>query len=205
MLLREPLERLLAVPRRDDPEPVALERIREELLNRVLVVDEEDGRGVGHARMLDARPRLLPYTSRAMAPPSRARAPRARATPRLARAADQRAPGPRHLAARRAAAAARGVHRRPAAAAAAADAPAGVRPRDRRAARARARPGLPRPRARLGRARSARPPGSPSSSRLYGFDRRSDRFTATIPGRGRVELAERRRGRPAAPRSARSS
>ena len=41
---REPLERLLAVPGLDDAEPVALQRVRQELLDGVLVVDEEDGR-----------------------------------------------------------------------------------------------------------------------------------------------------------------
>jgi hypothetical protein len=37
-------ERLVAVPRLDDAVSVAFERIREELLNRLLVVDEQDGR-----------------------------------------------------------------------------------------------------------------------------------------------------------------
>ena len=40
----ETRERLVAVPRLDDPVSVAFERIREELLNRLLVVDEQDGR-----------------------------------------------------------------------------------------------------------------------------------------------------------------
>ena len=48
VLLREPRQSLLAVQRVHDPEPVALERIREQLLHGVLVVDEQDGRGVGH-------------------------------------------------------------------------------------------------------------------------------------------------------------
>ena len=47
-LLREALERLLAVARLHDAVPVALERVGEQLLDGVLVVDEEDGRGVGH-------------------------------------------------------------------------------------------------------------------------------------------------------------
>ena len=48
VLLGEAPQRLVAVSGRNDPEPVALERVRQELLDRVLVVDEEDGRGVGH-------------------------------------------------------------------------------------------------------------------------------------------------------------
>ena len=43
LLFREPAQRLLAVTGRDDAVPVPLERVREELLNRVLVVDEQDG------------------------------------------------------------------------------------------------------------------------------------------------------------------
>ena len=38
----------LTVPGRDDAKAVAFERIREEALNRVLVVYEQDGRGVRH-------------------------------------------------------------------------------------------------------------------------------------------------------------
>jgi hypothetical protein len=45
-------ERLLAVARRDDAEAVAFERIRQELLDRVLVVDEQDGRSVRHKTMM---------------------------------------------------------------------------------------------------------------------------------------------------------
>ena len=48
--LGEPLQRLLAVARGDNAEAIPLERVRQQLLNRVLVVDEEDGRGVGHGR-----------------------------------------------------------------------------------------------------------------------------------------------------------
>ena len=53
LLLAIPL--LLAafsVARLDDPVAVSLERVGEELLDGLLVVDEEDGRAVGHARML---------------------------------------------------------------------------------------------------------------------------------------------------------
>ena len=46
----EALERLLAVARLHDPEALALERVREQLLHRILVVDEEDGRGFRHRR-----------------------------------------------------------------------------------------------------------------------------------------------------------
>src|ERR671912_522384 len=82
VLLCEARECLLAVPCVDDCEAIALERIREQLLDGVLVVDEEDGGGVGHGRMLEARNagdgRGVPYTGRAMAPPRRAPAPRGR-------------------------------------------------------------------------------------------------------------------------------
>ena len=43
VLLVEAPQRLLTVARRNDPEPLALERVGQELLNRVLVVDEENG------------------------------------------------------------------------------------------------------------------------------------------------------------------
>src|SRR6185503_7548282 len=55
-LLGEAPQGLVAVARLDDPVAVALERVREQRLDRILVVDEEDGRGrirhfvVGHAR-----------------------------------------------------------------------------------------------------------------------------------------------------------
>ena len=60
-LLGEPPERLLSIPRRNDSKAVAFEWIGEEFLNRVLVVDEEDGRGVGHSACLPSsqRPSLL--------------------------------------------------------------------------------------------------------------------------------------------------
>ena len=48
VVVREPLQGLLAVPGLDDLVPVPLERERQERLYRVLVVDEEDGRGVWH-------------------------------------------------------------------------------------------------------------------------------------------------------------
>ena len=48
VLRREPFECLLAVSGLKHTESVALERVGEELLNGVLVVDEEDGGGVGH-------------------------------------------------------------------------------------------------------------------------------------------------------------
>jgi hypothetical protein len=50
VLLREPRQRLLAVARVHDAEALALEREGEQLLHRVLVVDEQDGGGVGHVR-----------------------------------------------------------------------------------------------------------------------------------------------------------
>ena len=77
-LLREPRQRLLAVARLDDAEAVALERIGEELLNRVLVVDEQDGGGVWH-RSACLRTGPAPYYSHGMAalpPRSSRRRPR---------------------------------------------------------------------------------------------------------------------------------
>ena len=79
-LRREAGQRLLAVPGLDDPVPLVLERVREELLDRVLVVDEQDGRGVGHrgpgvGRSVAGRP----YYSQPMAvvpPRPRRRRPR---------------------------------------------------------------------------------------------------------------------------------
>ena len=60
-VLGEPRERLVAVACLDDPVAVPLERVREEGLDRVLVVDEEDGRRRvrhrDHAR-IGARARL---------------------------------------------------------------------------------------------------------------------------------------------------
>ena len=47
-LVGEARKRLLAVTSLDHAEALALERIGEELLDGVLVVDEENGGGVGH-------------------------------------------------------------------------------------------------------------------------------------------------------------
>jgi hypothetical protein len=47
-LRRELLQRFHAVPRLQDPITLALQGVGEKLLDGVLVVDEEDGRGVGH-------------------------------------------------------------------------------------------------------------------------------------------------------------
>ena len=44
---REPVECLLTVPRGDDAKALPLERIGQQLLNRVLVVDEQNGGGIG--------------------------------------------------------------------------------------------------------------------------------------------------------------
>ena len=53
VLLREALERLVAVARLHDAISVPLERVGEQRLDRVLVVDEEDGRrGVRHGHSL---------------------------------------------------------------------------------------------------------------------------------------------------------
>ena len=58
ILLAEPLESLLAVAGRDDAESLAFERIRQELLNGFLVVDEQDGRWVGHTHACRATGQL---------------------------------------------------------------------------------------------------------------------------------------------------
>jgi len=47
-LRRKALQRLLAVPRLQHAVALALQGVGEQLLNGFLVVDEEDGRGVGH-------------------------------------------------------------------------------------------------------------------------------------------------------------
>ena len=69
-LLREAVERLLAVVRRHDAEAVARERERQQLLKRLLVVDEKDGRGVGHC-LYGLRPRTaaVPTIARRMQAP----------------------------------------------------------------------------------------------------------------------------------------
>jgi hypothetical protein len=77
VLLGEARERLLAVTRVDDAEPVALERVAQELLDGVFVVNEEDGRRIGHATMLKT-PAAFPTLAGAMTPPRRVRAPRGR-------------------------------------------------------------------------------------------------------------------------------
>src|SRR5262249_51636287 len=53
-LLVEPTQGLLAVARLDNAVAVALQGIGEQRLDRVLVVDEEDGRGILHAYALRA-------------------------------------------------------------------------------------------------------------------------------------------------------
>ena len=123
-----------------------------------------------------------------MAPPRRARAPRAR--PR--RGSVERPVNARlvrgNLASRRAAAPPDRLQRRAPAAAAAADAAADLR-------RLRSQSSSP---ATWRRKYPDRSPGSPGSLgaaawisdqfELYGFDARVERFTAQIPGRGKVEL-----------------
>jgi hypothetical protein len=77
VLLGELRERLLAVPGMDDSEPVAFERVRQKLLNGLLVVDEQDRGWIRHEPRLEATV-SFPTLIRAMAPPRRARAPHAR-------------------------------------------------------------------------------------------------------------------------------
>jgi hypothetical protein len=52
-VLIEPAKRLLPIVRLDHAVPVALERIRQQLLDGLLVVHEEDGGGVGHEPRVD--------------------------------------------------------------------------------------------------------------------------------------------------------
>jgi hypothetical protein len=52
VVLLELPERLFAVARLDDRVAVPLERIRQKRLDRLLVVDEQDGRGAGHRKGL---------------------------------------------------------------------------------------------------------------------------------------------------------
>ena len=65
LFLGEALQRLLAVARLNDAVAVPLERIREELLDRVLVVDEQNGGGFRHRRGGSTRGRApaTPYYS----------------------------------------------------------------------------------------------------------------------------------------------
>src|SRR5439155_19637193 len=124
-------ERVFAVPGLQDAEALTFQGVREELLDRVLVVDEEDGRGVGHVGSAcfclpgislpgDTAPTIAPYGDRSA--PDRA----APAASRPGAAAGQRPALSRDLAARRTAAPRDGVQRRPADRAAA-RVPAGVR------------------------------------------------------------------------------
>ena len=140
-LLARSAQRLFAVARRDDAETVALERIRQELLDGVLVVDEEDGRGVGHRRLIGRVRRPSYYSPRmSAAPPTRRRRRRRGVDHSSGRSTAGSYRG--HVAARRAPAPARGVHASPARAAAGAGPPAGVRHAARARARATARADL---------------------------------------------------------------
>ena len=63
-LLAEPSQRLFSIARLDDLVAVALERIGEQGLDGLLVVDQEDGGGVGHGVMFAyaaASPALVGY------------------------------------------------------------------------------------------------------------------------------------------------
>lgn len=86
VLLLESLQRLLAVASLDNPVPVALERVGEQRLDRLLVVDEENGRGGLHERKRwtfgPNASEIAAYYSRGMdaaRPPRRTRRPRRRA------------------------------------------------------------------------------------------------------------------------------
>ena len=104
-LVSKPPQCLLAVARLDDAVPVPLERIREEFLDRVLVVDEQNGGGFRHRRCwLDrgsspSRRTIAPVVAasdsrgrRGQRAPQNVRAPRRRTSrpARFARPADQR-------------------------------------------------------------------------------------------------------------------
>ena len=165
LLVGEALQCLLAVARLDDAVAVALERIREELLDRVLVVDEQNGWGFRHRRgrstgaRRPSRRTIAPVVAASDSPGRRGqRGPRDARAPRRERRArrgslDQpingRLVAGLVAAAARAAAPAR-AHDRPAGpvsrlgAAAVVRRAVGDRARDRAGAR------LPRPRARLG-------------------------------------------------------
>ena len=194
VLLGEPPQRLVAVARLDDPVAVALERVREERLDRVLVVDEEDGRGgVRHLRWsaTPGRDRLpAPYYS----PLHGARPPRheqAEAAARLGRA-------PRRHAARPQASPLVLVAAAPARSsltlgaprpAARADAAARLRRRPPRLLDDRARERLPEPRrpASLGAAAAAAS-GSARSSPSTASTSARTAGEEDVPGSARVEL-----------------
>ena len=80
LLLGEPRQRFLAVACLHDPVPVPFERVRQECLDRVLVVDEEDCRGVRHRSGSERRaaagpPTIAPRWKR-LGPEARRRPPR---------------------------------------------------------------------------------------------------------------------------------
>ena len=58
----ETLERLLAAPRLNDAVPLALERVRQKLLDGVLVVDEQNGRSARHCTRKLRRDRIIETT-----------------------------------------------------------------------------------------------------------------------------------------------
>ena len=188
LLLGESRQSLLAVARLEHAEALALERVGEELLDGVLVVDEEDGRGVGHVgSAIGCLPASVPGDTRPTIALDGHRSAPDRAAPgasRLARATGQRAALPRDVAARRPTVARRRLQRR-APDAAAARLPAGVRRRGDEAARERAcRATCPN-----------RYPGALAAAdwfrdqlRPYGLPVRTERFSAVIPGRGRVQM-----------------
>src|SRR6266540_1099179 len=136
--LGKKVESLLAVPGRNDAEALALEWVRQELLDGVLVVHEQDGRWLGHThacRGTDSG--FLPTIASHVR-----RSAHAEAAPRAAwfgRAPGQRAHLPRHVAVRGVSSPARGLQRGATGATSAAGPPAGVRHRRGPAARRRPR------------------------------------------------------------------
>src|SRR5262249_37447435 len=95
----------------DDAVALALEGVREELLDSVLVVDKQDGRGLGHSRTPAGRRSIVRLPTIAPDVDSPGDGPAPPRAARLARPADQRTHVAGHLAPRRLPAAARRVHR----------------------------------------------------------------------------------------------
>ena len=222
VLLGEALQRLFAVACLDDPIAVPLERIREQLLNRVLVVDEQNGGGFGHRREGSSGVGSLPR--RTIAPvvaasdssgrggqraPRKARPQRkAACQARFRRAADQRPARAGSVAPRARPAAPARVHDRPARAVSCPTLPPLLR-----------RPGGGGARDRAGARLSPAPPGSArrrrrgasgsgASSRLYGLTAPrtpGGRRSGARPRRAPQPRHRRAAARPTTPSSSRPS
>ena len=182
-LLAEALERLLAVARRHDAEAVALERIGQKLLDGLLVVDEEDGRGICHDSMMPGRaapagggPRLRRHGRSALDTEAAGQA-------RLAGAPGQRPHVPRHVARALDSAAAGGLQRGPAVPAAA-GVPPGLRLGVGRDAGRGVLALLSDAVRREAPGRSSRPTGTAASSVRTGSPSARSRSRPRFPGTG---------------------